>query len=197
MAEISETYPEFTVRRDSFKDEETYEEFRQLVRSLDIFREAVSDAVADLEARMVVEEAELSPISVPCAAFIPEINTYDFTGYLGGSLRNFTSLTAQYFYAPVYFPDGVTVTKMTCYGYRDDTLATMTLSLKRSDFEGNTAELAATGAIWTDGWGSGEDTGINNADIDNSTYSYFLHLKLDPNDSVSDVRFSGATIEFE
>lgn len=56
MTEISETHPAFTIRRDAFEDEKTYEEFRGLVRAIEILRLDIKEAIADLDSRVTALE---------------------------------------------------------------------------------------------------------------------------------------------
>ena len=136
-----------------------------------------------------------SPFSIPPAAINPCNHDTDFTRGLY-DLRLVTALTAKAFLAPVILPPGVTVTKLTCYGYRDDASADLLFRLHRSNRFGAHIEMAAVDADWTSGYSSKFDAIINNPIIDNANYDYHLYVHLDPNDNVLDVRFSGAKIEF-
>lgn len=144
----------------------------------------------DAEARAVH-----SPISIPPSSFRFRSSLYDF--FLSQDvLKNLTSLSMQYFYAPLILPNGVTITKITLYGYRDDVDAALTLILYRSDRQGSSDNMGGAISNWTDGWGSRYDVSINNPVVDNANYSYTLRVVLDPNDSVEDVQLSGVKIEF-
>jgi len=136
-----------------------------------------------------------SPISVPPPAFQPKDDTYDWTidDYY---LRNRTSVAEQVYTAPVFFPDGVTVTKLTLYAFRNDADASINLYLRRIGRAYSHLTMALVTCNWTDGWGSLYDDTIDSGTIDNATYSYVLELILDPNDSASDVYFAGAMIDF-
>lgn len=136
-----------------------------------------------------------SPVSIHPAAFIPldDAEDWDVTAV---RLANRASLNLQGFYAPVILPHGVTVTKVTLYGYRDDAAASMLLRLRRTDRQGSNDIMALAQANWTDGYNSIYDDTIASALIDNENYSYSLELQLNPNDSVNDVRFTGAKIAF-
>jgi len=135
-----------------------------------------------------------SPLSIPSAAFMPRYNT-DAWAY-GTAVRNNGILTAQYYHAPVIFPNGVTVTKVTLYGIRNDANATMTLILKRRDFMGNASEMAFITADWTSGYNSKYDDSIDSALINTNNASYELVAMLDPNDSDTDVQLGAGKIEF-
>jgi len=139
----------------------------------------------------------LSPLSIPPAAFVSALDTFDWDCSWTG-LKNRAALTLQYFYAPVLLPHGVTVTKVTLYGYRDDALAVLKLSLGRNNRSSAVAQLLVTNltADWISGYSSiGEDTILYDT-IDNETYHYSLIAEMDPNDSVEDVKFLGATVDF-
>ena len=144
----------------------------------------------DAEAR-----ALLSPVSIPPPAFVPFLDNQDFE-IRQEFLKNRAVLVVQYFVAPVIFPDGVTVTKLTLYGYRDDVDAVLALGLNRVHRLGGSNLMASVTSNWTTGWSSFYDDTINNSIINNGIYSYALVLTLNPNDAVADVKFSGAKIEF-
>jgi len=137
----------------------------------------------------------MSPISVTPAAFKPRLDTDDWH-LIDTGLKNRAALTVQTFYANVAFPNGVTVSKVTLYGHRDDAASAMSIILKRIDRVENDATMATCTSDWTDGTGSIYDDSIANAVIDNSSYSYILQLSLNPNDTINDVRFTGAMIDF-
>ena len=137
----------------------------------------------------------LSPLSIPPSAFVPYDDSYDWMiSY--EVLNNRTSLEVHVYYAPVILPQGVTVSKLTLYGYRNDALAVMMLTLRRVARDATAVEMASITAGWTIEWDSAYDDTIGYATIDNENYSYVLEIELDPNDDVGDVRFSGAKIEF-
>lgn len=136
-----------------------------------------------------------SPLSISPAAFTPIFDTYDW--YITQhTVKNRAGLVIQYYAAPVNLPHGVTVTKVTLYGYRDDNLSTMALTLYQTDRETNRPSMAGIIADWIDGYGSKYDDTINLAVIDNENYSYGFLLILTPNDAVEDCYFTGAKIEF-
>jgi hypothetical protein len=144
----------------------------------------------DAEARAVH-----SPISIPPSAFVPYYDTYDWA-IIRQTLKNRTALTTQYFVAPVYFPQGVVTTKVIFYAYRDDAASVISLVLSRAGRTGGLVGMIALVADWTTGWSSINTTTIAYATVDNDLYSYVLRLRVDPNDSVDDVAFSGVVIEF-
>jgi len=144
----------------------------------------------DAEARV-----NFSPISVPPAAFISNTDGQDYVNATT-MLQNRTSLNSQVFVAPVYFPHGVTVVRLTLYGYSDDATAILQIALYRIHRLGGLVEMALVRADWTTGWSNLADESISYALIDNSLYSYSLALSIDPYDSVDNVRFSAAKIDF-
>jgi len=136
-----------------------------------------------------------NPISVNSSAFRPHRDTGDFTNY-GDILKKRTSTVHNYFLAPVYFPNGVTVTKLTLYGYRDDAAAMMDSYLRRADRVGNLVSMATVRADWTSGYSSAYTTAVGTPVIDNDAYSYFLLVGIDCNDSIDDLGLTGMVIEF-
>jgi len=135
------------------------------------------------------------PIMIGPHAFVPRNDAYDWN-ITNDSLANRTSTASRSFYANIQMPHGKTVSEVKLYGYREDGDAVMSIVLRRNDMANSTDEMGTVIANWTSGWSSLADTGINNAVIDNDTYSYFLVVTLDPNDAVGDVEFSGCKISF-
>ena len=144
----------------------------------------------DAEAR-----AAISPISIGPPLFQPRYDTYDWS-LRSFSLQNRTVLTMQSFEAHLFFPNGITLTKVTLYGFRDDSSAYLSLYLFRVDRVGAQTEMAAVNALWTDGNNSAYDDSISFATINNNNYAYVLELEIYPNDSVDDIKFYGAKIDF-
>ena len=144
----------------------------------------------DGEARAVY-----SPISISPPAFLPRYDTQDWFchQYI---LKNRASLLIQYFSAPIIFPPGVTVTKLTLYGDRNDALAVLMLQLLKNTRNGGGITMAQVTADWITGVSSGYDDSITDPVINNNLYSYALDVTLNPNDSVNDVVFLTAKIEF-
>jgi len=137
----------------------------------------------------------LSSLSIPPPAFVPGDSDQDWVidEYW---IKNKISLDEQGYRAPVIFPNGLTVTKLTLHGFRDNAFASMYLQLIRNDKTRNITVMALIKADWTDGASSKYEDTIEYATIDNVNYTYLLWLKLNPNDSVNDVKFYAATIEF-
>lgn len=141
-----------------------------------------------------VKISGLKIVSIPPAAFVPTTDTQDWL-IDGGKVRNNAVLDLQRFYAPAIFPNGVTVSKLTLYGFRNDPLATMVLELRRAGRVGSHTLMAQCTADWTDEYGSIYDDTITDPVIDNANYSYLLELSLHPNDAAQDVWLTGAVIE--
>ena len=136
------------------------------------------------------------PLSIGPPNIFPRNDGVDW--YIDGNeLRKNVSLELGLYWVPVYLPQKARVTKLTLYGYRDDTLAGFSVILKRVSNVGVADDMAMVEATWTDGNGSGYDDTISYAVIDNENYSYLIALSLEPNDSVDDVRFRRAQIDWQ
>jgi len=136
-----------------------------------------------------------SPIALPHNAFIPQSDTIQYTLYTSVLVSRLL-LTSQVFFAPVFLPDGVTVTKLTLFGYRDDAASVFSITLYRNDRADGNVIMGTVIADWTTGYSSKYDDSIASALIDNDDYQYVVYVTIDPNDSIWDVRFSGVKIEF-
>lgn len=131
--------------------------------------------------------------SVSPSAFQPWQDTYSYqrTG------RGMHTTSGQHYYAPVYLPEGSTVTKMTFY-YRDDATTTgaVTMTLKRGNV-GNTSsdDMAQVGSA-DGGYGSGYDDTISYAQVNNDGNIYWLYAYFDG--SLDDYRrVMAVVIEYE
>ena len=136
------------------------------------------------------------PLSIHPSAFMPSYDTYAWR-YTDSTLRNNAVLTAQYFYAPVYLPQGARVTKLTLFGYREDILADLILQLFRVTAVGTQTEMAVVIADWEADFSSKYDDTIVNPVVDNENYSYMLKVEINPNDADSDVMLSKAQIDWQ
>jgi len=135
------------------------------------------------------------PLSVPPSTFLPGRSDYDWLCD-ERKLRNLTALTTQYYHAPVFFPDGVTVSRLTLYGYRTDADAIMQIFLFRADRAGVSVAMSNVLADWITGYSSGYNDTIVNPVIDNADCTYSLRVTLDPDANVLDVQFTGAKVTF-
>lgn len=134
-------------------------------------------------------------VSIAPTAFVPSLDTQDWE-ITTAAVKNRAALTLQHLYAPIILPERAKVQKLTLYGNRNDGDATLALQLSafdRTQFESSMAQISAD---WTDGYNNKSSTEILNAVVDNDIYCYALILTLDPNDSVDDVRFTGARIDW-
>ena len=87
---------------------------------------------------------------------------------------------AVVFFAPVFLPNGATITKVVVFG--SDTAETWTLSRRVMSTNGS-GESMASAVIGT------EDTSITEPIVDNSTYAYFLTTSsMETNDEVNGAR---------
>ena len=135
------------------------------------------------------------PLSIGPTAFQPAYDTQDWD-LTEKWLKNRTSLSIQYFHAPVILPHGARVRKLTLNAYREDALATVSLYLYRFNKIDSRADMAQVIADWTTGHSSGYDDTISYDVIDNENYAYSLYIVIDPNDAVEDVYFECATIDW-
>jgi len=138
----------------------------------------------------------------PPAAFTPYT---DGSGYVNGgsTLKNYfgpPSLAGRgWYYAPVYLPDGVTVTSFHMVWKRNQTTSEIaTARLQRSTlYLGNYKELAAVdsnGGIGSEFATTG-DTTIVNPLISNATYAYWVVVDL-PNGSPPLIELRGIEIHY-
>jgi len=140
-----------------------------------------------------------SPLAVPACAFLPHDDTVQFT-IATERIQNRATLVGQLFEAPLWLPQGATITKVKLWAYRNDALATLLIRLYRTHKTGtHTNVLGAPNTLsadWTNGNGSIETTdfveGLNI--IDNVLYSYGVLTEISPNDNETDVKFYCADI---
>jgi hypothetical protein len=114
-------------------------------------------------------------LSIPSAAFVPKDDSikYEINSlYIKGNGR---------FFAPVYLPNGVNITKLTFYWIDHSELNDGELRLWRSAMEGSYSEaIARVYTSGSEGWRKSScDDEIVLGEIDNSKYSYLLELKLE------------------
>lgn len=136
------------------------------------------------------------PLIIPAASFVPELDTQDWLIHVE-CVRNNAVLTQQRFNSGVLLPHGVTVKRLTLIGWRNDAAASMVLVLARRSHDGDQIIMTSVTADWTIGDSEGYSETISGAVIDNNNYYYSLYLTLDPNDSVLDVRFRKARIDWQ
>jgi hypothetical protein len=112
-------------------------------------------------------------VSVPPPAFQPSSATHEFTLSMN-MLQHLSAYTAVY-YAPVYLPQGATVTKFTLYysdasGSDDSEAILFRTGLEGSYWSMASVQIAGSAGIPLDV----SDTTINYSLIDNSQYAYLV-----------------------
>jgi len=112
-------------------------------------------------------------ISVPPAAFQPEIEGYNYTN-TGNAL--YMNSGSGIFIAPLQLPHGATVTKVKLNFYDGNVSANIFLYLIRS--ASGSFNLMATILSNDNGLDSVETTLIEESGIDNETYSYYLQAAI-------------------
>ncbi|RLC76864.1 MAG: hypothetical protein DRI61_12535 [Chloroflexi bacterium] len=122
--------------------------------------------------------AQTGYVSVPAAAFRPQADGYDFTNF-GNRLINNNDIS-DFYNAPVQLPHGATVTKMTFYWY--DTSSDNGSVVLRRCSGSSCKEMAEVDTSGSSGDGSSDTSSISYNPIDNSQYTYFLHLDLPDSD---------------
>jgi len=150
-----------------------------------------------VEARATLKIPITNPLSIPPSAFVPRLDTYDWDQSYRW-LKNRTVLNVQTFSAPVYLPQGATVTKTVLYGYRDvdNVSSILSLNMKGTWRDDTDFIMSAIEANWSDGYGSVEDVTIVYPIIDNESRHYSVTLGINPLASVDDTFFTGAVVEF-
>ncbi|MBA7636351.1 hypothetical protein ES703_43969 [subsurface metagenome] len=136
-----------------------------------------------------------SPISISCTQFNPKDDTIDYyCSYYG--LRRLSDEGPGTFYAPVNFPHGVTVTKLTLFGHLNNVQSQCDIKLNVVDNTGSFNSMAEVVGDWSDGNGSGYDDSINYGTIDNVNYSYCIYAIIDPYDGVNNAQLKRVLIDF-
>jgi hypothetical protein len=135
--------------------------------------------------QLALAAAGVQRLTIPAAAFAPGAEYYGYENH-GRYLKYIEGPPAVelgYFVAPVHLPQGATLRRLT-FHYKDSGAGQASLLLLRHthDSQGSLgmAELVSSD-IWTPGYGSVSTTTFNpTAIIDNSLYSYYVHLSLPP-----------------
>ncbi len=146
-------------------------------------------------------KAVTSYVSIPAAAFQPSSNSYVYNN--SGTEIYGLNASSTDFYAPVQLPHGAIVTKFTYYWQQEDSTASGTSTLYRTNLSGTKTEMAKASSVYNISgvrYGSTSDTSINNSTIDNSTYNYIIHASLTVNDLGNGILFAatlyGVVIEY-
>ena len=124
-------------------------------------------------------------LSIPAAAFTPwksgatvsYENHARFLKHLGPGIPG--SLDGHWYIAPIYLPDGVTLTKVIAHWYQKHPGEHGQLKLQRTKFgQGNYTDMAVVDSGGTGGYGSTSTTTISQAVVDNSLYAYWVLFYL-------------------
>jgi len=129
-------------------------------------------------------------VSISAAAFGPFTDGREFWNrgdsvYMEGS-------TCCSFYAPVQLPHGAEVTKLTFKWEDFSMFGDSKLTLYRNHHNGSSTEMAEALSTNFLGLGQSYDDTIDTPSINNSVYSYYLHLGL----PTANIKCFGAIIEY-
>ncbi len=146
-------------------------------------------------------KAVTSYVSLPAAAFHPTDNNAAFVN--SGYKIVPGNAASENYLASVQLPHGATVTKLTFY-WTDSSNADGSAALYRIDLAGSEDLMAKAfssgGSSSSNGGstvtGSSEDTSIDNAQVDNSQYAYYVWLTLPTDVYGSTVDAHGVVIEY-
>ena len=113
------------------------------------------------------------PDSMPAEAFHPgsNVNYYNTYGN-GGAYINAAGGNALV--APVYLPDGATVTRLTVY-FNDSSSGNLTVNFNKLSFTGGYTVLAQVVSSGASGYQSGSDTTISGSTINNTDGGYLIY----------------------
>jgi len=133
-------------------------------------------------------------ISIPASEFIR--GGYNNNVYISTDIRNYDSFI-HYLDAPVLLPHRVTITNFTVYWYDANATSDISCSLWRAEGGEIVYSVANADSSGSSGYGSTTDTtiGFGLEKIDNSQYSYSIHLAI-PGNAVDSLRFRFVTIGF-
>lgn len=141
-----------------------------------------------------VQAAGTPRLSIPSAAFQTwksgfNYPTYEnhgrFLKHLGpGPVGTFPAPPDNYWYiAPIYLPDGVTVTKVIAHWYQQNPNFPGQMKLQRSTLgSANYVNMVEIDSAGVSGYGSTSTTTINQAVVDNSLYTYWVLFYLPVSD---------------
>jgi len=119
-------------------------------------------------------------LMVPASAFVPKSDNIVYSRPDGTSLFASTSSAPDgNFDAPVFLPQGATVTKVVMYYYDNDSNRTMSLHLLKFPLPGDTSiTMAYITSADSQVPFYAEDTTIQENPIDNQAYAYALHINM-------------------
>jgi len=121
-------------------------------------------------------KAKTGYVSVSAAAFQPVHSAYNYSNWGNGLIPSDSS--SPWYYAAVQLPHGATVTSL-AFNW-DDTSTTndATCTLYRNNMAGGGDLMASVSSSGSTGDGGGTDPTINNANVDNTMYAYYLEWHL-------------------
>lgn len=136
------------------------------------------------------------PLVIHPAAFMPRDEGVDWL-LSAVELRRNTGLTSETFYAPLFLPQGATITQVTLFGHRLGAGELLRVAVERQDLQGAFDNLCTGDADWTDGYGSIAVTAISYAVVDNDAYCYYLWVTIDPDAAATSPRLTGVKIDWK
>lgn len=94
-------------------------------------------------------------------------------------------------------PHGATITNITAYWYRNDAIASGFCRLRSKDIPSYASQTTLL-TLDSDSTAGNHlvSSGAISISLDNSTYSYFISVSLNPNDDTDDVRFHGGIVTY-
>lgn len=148
--------------------------------------------------------AKTGYITVVGGAFIPDTGDADSgtSNYsTSNSKRRGKASSTTTFHAPVFLPNGATITSLTTYiDNNDGGGGTAAIALNRLDIslDDNADEVEEIASTTTANSGFEEvDNSPSNATVDNSTYAYFLTLSItEASGSAANIEAHGAKITY-
>jgi len=157
-------------------------------------------ATLEINGDILVQETTRHCMVGP-ADFTPLLTTTDYPFYTIGTTNDYlicTPTSQTYFIAPARVPDGATITNLEYKCYRDDALATLSMSLKRRAYGGLASAdlLANLSPSGTSGAETVSTSSISYDTVDNSTYLYFILIYFDNNDSSGDTKSGNIDVTY-
>lgn len=150
----------------------------------------------DLEVKGSIYNGKTGYVSISPSAFNPGSSTYTYSMGSYYLYKGYGYASTQYWYAPVYLPDGAVVTEFKVW-YFDYTLqADMTFKLERATIASSGVDMASVTTSGSAGNGNGTDTSIDYATVNNSYYVYYLFMMFPAVDIGDYLSFSGARIKY-
>jgi hypothetical protein len=132
-----------------------------------------------------------------CGTNFVEIESgYNFSRYVNALYKNSGDTNTQMWIGQVNLPDGATVTSFTVW-YYDNHADNLTVTLYRIPLgTASASPMAEVASSGTPGDGSGTDTGIAGATIDNNTYAYYVFFSFSANNTGTNLKFRYARIGY-